>query len=161
MSGVETAVATLAVVGGVLESYGEYQEGKYQSKVARANAKILEANADRTRLETALNEDIQREENRRAMARNYATAVEQGMSDSATSVGVLGQQEADLEQNVLNLRYKGLSEAERYDIESYYKKQEAKQLKRQAKVKFHTGLINSGISGAKSYYSMGGGANGK
>lgn len=155
MSGAEV-IAGLGLIAGVADSYGQYQEGRYQSQVAKANAKVLEANADKIRLETSINEDIQREEDRRTIARNIAASIEQGMGASPTTIGVLGQQATDLEQNVLNLRYKGLSEAERLDIQAYYKHQEAKQLKSQAKRRFYTGLVKSAFSAGQSYMSAGG-----
>lgn len=158
MSGVEAAL--LSFTAGALSAYGQYQEGRYQANVAKANARVLEANADKIRLETSINEDIKREENRRLMARNFAASVEQGMTGSQTTVGVLGQQATDLEQNVLNLRYKGLSEAESIDIQAYFKRQESKQRKRQAKLGFYTGLINSGIDAAKTYVAFSGGSSG-
>lgn len=155
-----TAGATLAVIGGIMQAQGEYQEGRYASQVSKANARVLEANADKIRLETAINEDVQRQQNRRTMSRNYAASIEQGMGESQTTIGVLGQQATDLEQNVLNLRYKGLSEAEKLDIEASYKRQEAKQLKKQAKRRFYTGLLNAGLSGATTYVGLGGTSNG-
>lgn len=159
MSGVEVGVlaATMAIAGTVAQSYGEYQEGKYQSRVMKANANVLQQNAQRKRLETALNEDIAREQNRRQIAKNEAAMIEQG-SLSQTSIGVLGQQATDLEQNVLNSRYQGISAAEAMDIEATYMRQNAKATKKQAKNKFYTDLIFKAPSAGFSAYSKFGGS---
>lgn len=153
---VAIAGAALAAAATVAEGYGEYQEGKYQSRVQKANAEVMQQNAARKRLETSINEDVMREENRRRIAKNEAAMIEQG-SISPTGIGVLGQQATDLEQNVLNSRYQGLAAAEAQDIESYYLRQNAKWTKRSAKNKFLTTLLFKAPANAFSTYkSMGG-----
>ena len=158
MSTVAIVGAALAAATTAMNSYGEYQEGKYKSRVMKANADVMQQNAARKRLETSINEDTQREMNRRQIAKNMAAMIEQG-SLSQTGVGVLGQQATDLEQNVLNSRYQGLAAAESEDIEANYLRQNAKQTKRQAKNRFYTDLIFKVPSSAFNTYSRFGGGN--
>ena len=157
MSSVAVVGAVLAVAGTVAQSYGEYQGEKYKSRVMKANADVLQQNAQRKRLETSLNEDIAREQNRRQIAKNEAAMIEQG-SLSQTGIGALGQQATDLEQNVLNSRYQGISAAEAMDIEATYMRQNAKATKRQAKNKFYTDLLFKAPSAGFSAYSNFGGS---
>lgn len=146
----------LATTATIAQGYGEYQEGKYQSKVMKANADVMQQNAARKRLETSINEDVMREQNRRQIARNQAAMLEQG-NVGATGVGVLGQQATDLEQNVLNSRYQGLAAAEAQDIESYYLRQNAKWTKRSARNKFITDLLFTAPSnGINAFMGAGG-----
>lgn len=148
--------ATLAIAGTVAQSYGEYQEGKYQSRVMKANADVMQQNAQRKRLETALNEDTSRIMARRQLAKNEAAMIEQG-NVGTTGIGVLGQQATDLEQNILNSRYQGLAFAEAQDIEANYLRQNAKQTKRQARNKFYTDLIfKAPAAGFSAYKGLGG-----
>ena len=153
MSSVAVVGAVLAVAGTVANSYGEYQEGKYKANVMKANADVMQQNAARKRLETAINEDTQREMNRRQIAKNEAAMIEQG-NMGTTGIGVLGQQATDLEQNVLNSRYQGLAAAEAQDIEANYLRLNAKQTKKQAKNKFITDLIFKAPSSGLSSYKM-------
>ena len=146
----------LAAVGTVLQGVASYQENKYQAKVADANADIMRANADQKRLETSINEDVIREQNRRTLARNIAASSEQGMANSATTIGALGQQATDLEQNALNLRYEGIAAAENMDIQANYYNQMAKGYKRQGNNAFYMSLIKAPIAYASAYTSAGG-----
>ena len=158
MSGVETAwiIAAAAATATVAEGYGQYQEAKSEARLQDANAAILRQNARRKRLETAMNEDAMRKENRQKVAKNLAASIEQGGGGSPTSIGVLGQQATTLEQNALNLRYEGLSQAENMDINANYLNQQAKATKKAGKNAFNMSLIKAPISGAMAYYTAGG-----
>ena len=147
------AIASLATVA---EGYGQYQEGKFQKKQADANADILRQNAARKRLETAINEDTLRAQNRQTLAKNIAASIEQGMGNSATTVGVLGQDAANLEQNALNLRYEGLSAAEGMDIQADYYNVQGKAAKRAGKNAFTMSLLRAPLSFASGYTAAGG-----
>lgn len=156
MTSVAIVSAVLATAATVANSYGEYQEGQYKSKVMKANADVMKQNAALQRLETSINEDTARKMNRRQLAKNEAAMIEQG-NMSPTGIGVLGEQATDLEQNVLNSRYQGLAAAEAKDIESYYMRQQAKQTKKQARNKFYTDLLFTAPSnGFKAFTGAGG-----
>lgn len=156
MSSVAIVGAVLATAATVANSYGEYQQEKYKSRVMKANADVMQQNAQRKRLETSINEDIARKEARRKLARNEAAMIEQG-NMSPTGIGVLGEQATDLEQNILFSRYQGLAAAEAQDIEASYMRMNAKATKRQAKNKFYTDLLfTAPANGFGAYSKMGG-----
>lgn len=155
MSGVEVAVLAAAMATAeVIKGIGEYQQGKAEKQAYDANAEILRNNAARKRLETSLNEDIARSNARRNLARMEAAAAENGQIDSPTMSGLLGQAAADEEQNILNRRYAGMSEAENYDnqakLQNYYGKQAAANGRNAFKMSFLTG----GVKGLSKYYGM-------
>ena len=108
----------------ILEGYQAYQEGKAQKKAYDANAEILRQNAARKRMETSLNEDIIRSQNKKEVAKARAAFAESGMATSATTTGVLGQMGSEQEQNVYNQRYLGETEAVNYmnqaSLQNYY-----------------------------------------
>lgn len=151
-----TTMAIVTAIGTVAQGYASYKEGKFQQKLADANADILRNNADRTRLETSINEDKMRKENRQRIAKNIAAGIEQGMGNSATTMGLIGQQSATLEQNALNLRYEGLSRAEYLDQQANYSNLQGRFAKQQGKNAFRLSFLNAGVNAAKTYYGMGG-----
>lgn len=151
-----TAMAVVTAIGTIAQGYASYQEGKYQQKLADANADILRNNADRTRLETSINEEKMRRENRQKIAKNVAASVEQGMGNSNTTLGLIGQQTATLEQNALNLRYEGLSKAEYLDQQANYMNYQGRMYKAQGKNAFRLSFLNAGVKGMNTYASMGG-----
>ena len=158
MSGVEVA-AVLGIASAaatVAQGYQAYQQGKQDKKVYDTNAEILRRNAAQKRLETSINEDLQRSENRRRISAARAAMGEAGILNSATSTGVLGQMASDSEQNVLNYRYAGETEANNYlnqaNMQNYY----GRAAKANGKNAFKMSLLNGGISGVSSYVSAGG-----
>lgn len=158
MSGVEIAIGALAAAATVAEGYAQKQEADFQSDIQKQNARVLRENAYRKRLETSINEDTMRRENRQKISRNLAASIEQGMGGSSTTIGALGQQATMLEQNALNLRYEGLSAAENLDIESNYMRQQSKLTKQAGKNAFNMSLIKAPLAFASAYYTAGGSA---
>lgn len=150
------AIATMMAT--VAQGYASYQEGKEQKKIADANADILQANADQKRLEASINEDQKRRENRQIIARNQVAAGEQGMGQSTTTMGFLGQQATTLEQNALNLRYEGLSAATRLENEAMYSRFQGDVAKKQGKRAFQLSFISGAVNGMNTYYKTGGNA---
>jgi hypothetical protein len=145
-----TAIATTAAVASaaatVASGYQSYKQGKEQQEAYNKNADILRQNAARKRMETSLNEDIIRQENREKMSKARAAMAEAGMITSATTSGVLGQMGAELDQNALNLRYQGETEAANYmnqaTMQNYYGKVAAAQGRNAFKTSFVKGIIN-------------------
>ena len=158
MSGLEIAVIAAVAAATVAEGYNQYQQGKEQKKAYDANANILRQNAARKRLETSLNEDILRSQNKKDMAKARAAFAEAGMATSATTTGVLGQMGGEQEQNVLNQRYAGETEAVNYmnqaNIQSYY----GSQAKRQGLNAFKMSFVKAGVNAALAYATMGAGS---
>lgn len=158
MSGVEIAIGALAAAATVAEGYAQKQEADFQSDIQKQNARVLRENAYRKRLETSINEDTMRRENRQKMARNIAASIEQGMGGSSTTIGALGQEATKLEQNALNLRYEGLSAGENLAIQANYMNQQAKASKIAGKNAFNMSLIKAPLAFASAYYTAGGSA---
>ena len=156
MSGVEIAIAIAAAAATVAEGYSQYQQGKAEKKAYDANADILRRNAAQKRLETSMNEDLKRSENRRQISKTRAAMGEAGMLDSATSLGALGQMTANAEQNALNLRYAGETEASNYinqaNLQNYY----GRMAKANGKNAFKMSFVKGAINGLTTYASMGG-----
>ena len=148
------ASAAATVAGG----YAAYREGKDQQKAYDKNADILRQNAARKRLETSLNEDMLRQENRKQASKARAAFAEAGMATSATTSGVLGQMGAEMEQNVLNQRYAGETEAVNYmnqaAMQNYYGKSAAAQ----GRNAFKMSILKAGISLAGAWAASGAGA---
>lgn len=141
----QTWIANAGWAEPAVEGYEQYQQGKAEKKAYDKNADILRQNAARKRLETSLNEDIIRSQNRKKISKARAAFAEAGMATSATTMGVLGQMAAEQENNALNLRYQGETEAINYmnqaSLQSYY----GREAKRQGKNAFKMGLLKSGI----------------
>ena len=158
---VANAGTIAAVAGAAATAYGgysAYEEGKEQKKAYDKNADILRQNAARKRLETSLNEDIMRSQNKKQMAKARAAMSEAGMATSATTTGVLGQMGAEQEQNVLNQRYVGETEAVNYmnqaNLQSYY----GSQAKKAGKNAFKMSLVKAGVSLLGAWAASGAGA---
>lgn len=156
MTSVAVGMAVAAAASTIMEGVGARQEAKYQAKVQDANSDILRQNAYRKRLETSINEDTLRRQSREVLSKNLAASIEQGGTNSTTSIGALGQQAATLEQNALNLRYEGLSAAENMDINANYLHQQAKATKRQGRNAFYMSLIKAPMAAMSTYYGAGG-----
>lgn len=148
--GLAAAGATLA------QGYSQYKQGKYQAEVYNAQADVYKDAAYRKRLETAINEDTQRRENRRDLARNIAAANEQGMGNSQTTIGALGQYATDYERNALNIRYEGLSQAESLSDQASTYNYMGKFAKQQGKNAWNASLIKAPFAFAGGYASAGG-----
>lgn len=148
--GMMAAGATLA------QGYSQYKQGKYQSEVYNAQADVYKNASYRKRLETAINEDTQRRQNERDLARNIAAATEQGMGNSQTTIGAIGQFATDYERNALNLRYEGLSQAEGLSNQGKAYSYMAKNIKQQGKNAWNASLIKAPFAFAGGYQSAGG-----
>lgn len=160
MSGIEIAIMTAVAAATVAEGYNQYQQGKEQKKAYDANANILRQNAAKKRIETSLNEDIVRSQNRQKMSKARAAFAEAGMATSATTSGVLGQMGADQEGNALLTRYQGETEAVNYmnqaNMQSYY----GRQAKRQGLNAFKMSFVKAGVNAALAYMTAGAGSAG-
>ena len=148
--GLAAAGATLA------QGYSQYKQGKYQAEVYNAQADVYKDAAYRKRLETAINEDTQRKENRRDLARNIAASNEQGMGSSQTTIGALGQYATDYERNALNIRYEGLSNAESLSDQASTYNYMGKFAKQQGKNAWNASLIKAPFAFAGGYAAAGG-----
>jgi hypothetical protein len=148
--GLISAGATLA------QGYSQKKQADYQASVYNAQADIYKDAAYRKRLETAINEDTQRRENRRDLARSVAAANEQGMINSQTTIGALGQYATDYERNALNIRYEGLSQANQLSNQANAYDYMGSYTKKQGKNAWNASLIKAPFAFAGGYATAGG-----
>lgn len=156
MDPVSLSVAITAAAGTLAQGYSQYKQGKYQSEVYNAQADAYSNAAYRKRLETAINEDTQRRENRQDLARKIASTIESGGGNSTTSVGALGQYATNLEQNALNKSYIGLSQAESYQDQANTARYMGSYAKQQGKNAWKASLIKAPFAFAGGYMTAGG-----
>lgn len=152
---IATVAAAAATVAG---GYSSYRQGKELQKAYDKNADILRQNAAKKRLETSLNEDIIRSQNRQKMSKARAAFAEAGMATSATTSGVLGQMGADQENNALLTRYQGETEAVNYmnqaRMQNYYGKSAAAQ----GRNAFKMSILKAGVQLVGAWAASGAGA---
>ena len=153
-SAIALTAAAASAAATVASGYQSYKEGKEQQKAYNINADILRQNAARKRLENSLNEDILRQENREKLSKARAAMSEAGVITSATTSGVLGQMGAELEQNAMNMRYQGETEAVNYmnqaAMQSYYGKAAAASGRNAFKMSF----LKAGINAITTYVGV-------
>lgn len=149
-----TAAAVAAAASEAVSGYAAYQQGKAEKKANDTNAEILRRNAMQKRLETSINEDTLRQQNRRKLSAARAAAAESGLSDSETMTEALAQEAAVNEQNALDLRWQGESEASNFlnqaNLQNYY----GKMAKANGKNAFRMGLVNGGLNGIATFGSL-------
>lgn len=143
----------LAAAQTVIGGYQAYRQGKAQAEAYNANADILRRNARQVRLEGALNEDIQRAENRQQLSKTRALMGEMGIADSATAIGSLAQDAANAEQNALNIRYQTETAARNYMQQASDMNFYAKQAKKQGKNAFRMSLLSGAAKGIAAAYN--------
>lgn len=150
----------MSAVVDVMQGYQAYQQGKDQKKAYDKNAEILRQNAAKKRLETSLNEDIIRSQNRQKASKARAAFAELGMATSATTTGALAQMTAEQEENALLTRYQGETEAVNYmnqaSMQNYY----GRVAKANGKNAFRMGLIKAGVKLAMAAVTAGAGGGG-
>lgn len=145
--GATGVMAGLSVAGGIVNGIKGYQQAKSEASAMKANARILEQNARQTRLEGALNEDVQRSQNRQELSKLRAAMGEMGIAESATAIGSLAQDAANAEQNALNIRYKTETEANNLIQQASDLRYGAKQMKKKARNRFFTGMLQGASGG--------------
>lgn len=152
------AMAVVAAGATLAEGYSQYKTAKYQAGVYNAQADAYANAAYRKRLETAINTDTQRRENRQNLARKVASTLELGGGDSQTSIGALGQFATNMEQNVLNTEYMGLAQAEGFQDQANSMYYMGKFTKQQGKNAWNASLIKAPFAAAGGYLAGGGAA---
>lgn len=146
-----TIMAAAAATSAIASGIEQHNQLKGQSKALKQQARLLEQQEKRTRLEGSLNEDAQRAQNRQAMANSRAMMSEMGIGDSVTAINVLAQDAANAEQNALNMRYRTDTEAANYQQQAGDARFGAKQAKKQARRAFYMGLLQGGADAFKTY----------
>ncbi len=146
-----TTMGIMALTSAAVQGISSYQQAKSQASAMKANAGILEQNARQTRLEGALNEDVQRRQNRQELSKLRAAMGEMGIGDSATAIGSLAQDASNAEQNALNIRYKTETAANSILQQASDLRFNAKQTKKQGKNAFFMGMLSGAANGYGAY----------
>lgn len=140
----------LTLLSTAMTTAAQYQQGRAQEAAYQAQANIDEQNAKNTALETSLNEDTLRKQNRQNLAKILAAQGEAGLSGGTASNAYL-QSFKNAEQDALNLRYQGATQWQNYknsaSMNRYYG--------RNAKRTGTWGALASGISGTTGAFLTG------
>ena len=138
---------TAAAAG--MSAYSSYQSGKATERAYKAQAEQDENNARQKALETSINEDTMRKENRAKLARMSAAQSEAGL-DGGTATTSFMSSFRNAEQDAMNLRYQGMSQWQNYKNQAALNRFYGKQAFKQGQL----GAWTSGLSGAAQMGAM-------
>ena len=145
------SVASYALMAGsaAMAAYSSYQGGKAQERAYNAQAEQDEANARQKALETSINEDTARKQQRANLARMSAAQSEAGL-DGGTATTAYMSSVRNSEQDVMNLRYQGMSQWANYKNQAALNRFYGKQAFKQGQL----GAWTAGLQGAAQMGSM-------
>lgn len=150
------SVASYALMAGsaAMAAYSSYKGGKAQERAYNAQAEQDEANARQKALETSINEDTARKQQRANLARMSAAQSEAGL-DGGTATTAYMSSFRNAEQDVMNLRYQGMSQWANYKnqaaLNRFYGRQAFKQGQLGAWTAGLSGLAQMGSTVASNY----------
>ena len=138
------AIASIAMTAASAAAAGvsAYQTGKAQKKAYQAQAEQDEANARQKALETSINEDTARRQGRAKLANMLAAQGEAGLEGGTATTSYMSSFR-NVEQDVMNLRYQGMSQWANYKNQAALNRFYGKQAYRQGVM----GLATAGLSG--------------
>ena len=146
MAGATAAIMAVATAAQVASTI---QQGKAQAGAYAVQAEIDKQNAQRSAIETSINEDTLRRQNRQRLAQIAGAQAEAGLVGGTAEKSYFKSLE-EAEQDALNLRYSGMSQWQNYKNSSAFNRAYAKQTKKNAlNSAFTTGL--SGAAGVLAY----------
>ena len=145
------SVASYALMAGsaAMAAYSACQGGKAQERAYNAQAEQDENNARQKALETSINEDTARKQQRANLARMSAAQSEAGL-DGGTATTAYMDSVRNSEQDVMNLRYQGMSQWQNYKNQAALNRFYGKQAFKQGQL----GAWTSGIGGLAQMGSM-------
>jgi len=127
------------------------QQGKAQERAYNLQAGIDEINAKNQAIETSMNEDTLRKQNRQKLAK-IATAQGEAGLVGGTATNSYMQSAINAEQDALNLRYAGMSQWQNYKNSAAFNRAYAKTSRSNAK----TSALMQGLAGAAQVLAFGG-----
>lgn len=150
--------APLAIGGGLLSAFGQYQQGreqesnlKTQARIAQRNAVLLRGQAATARQQAGRDEEAQRREARRFLGTQRAAIGQSGIGFGGTAGQLLEDSAVQAELDALNIRYGGelqatdiLNQAAMSDTESQILRANAKSAKRAGITGAATSLLSAG-----------------
>lgn len=148
----------LAVGGGLLGAFGQYQEGreqaanlKTQAQMSARNAALLRGQASLARQQAGAEEEAQRRQAKQILGTQRAAVGQSGIGFGGTAGMLLEDSAVQAELDALNIRYGGelqasdlLSQASQSDIESQILKKNAKAAKKAGIMGAATSLLSAG-----------------
>jgi hypothetical protein len=145
------SVASYALMAGsaAMAAYSYYKGGKAQERAYNAQAEQDESNARQKALETSINEDTARKQQRGNLARMSAAQSEAGL-EGGTATTAYMDSVRNSEQDVMNLRYQGMSQWANYKNQAALNRFYGKQAFKQGQL----GAWTSGIGGLSQIGSM-------
>lgn len=141
----------LTLVNAGLSAYSAIEQGNYESQAYTRSAEINDINAQTAAIETAHNENIARRQLRQQLSAQLAAQGEAGISGSSFANLSMLQSAGSGESDVLNIRLKGLAEAENYRNKAALDRFSATNARSSSKLSAITELFG----GAASALSMG------
>lgn len=148
MAGATVAIMAITTA---MQVASTIQQGKAQERAYAAQAGIDEQNAQRTALETSMNEDTLRKQNRQRLAQIAGAQAEAGLVGATAEKSYLTSF-ANAEQDALNLRYSGMSQWQNYKNSAMLNRAYGRQARKNA---LQSAYIQ-GFSGAARTLAWGG-----
>lgn len=145
------ATAAIMAVATAAQMAGTYQQGKAQARAYEVQAGIDEINARNKAMETSINEDTLRRQNRQRLAQIAGTQSENGLV-GGTALNSYMVSMKNAEQDALNLRYSGMSQWQNYKNSAAFNRAYARTTRRNAL----NSMFMQGLSGAASILAYGG-----
>lgn len=152
-TGTYISLALQAAAAG-MAAYASYQGGKATERAYNAQAEQDEANARQKALETSINEDTMRRENRQKLARMSAEQSEAGLEGGTATTAYMSSVR-NAEQDAMNLRYQGMSQWANFKNQAALNRMYGRQAFKQGQFGAWTaglgGLAKMGATYADSY----------
>jgi len=149
VSALTIAGYALTAASAGLAAYSSYKGGKAQERAYNAQAAQDEANARQKALETSLNEDAARKQQRAKLAKMSAAQSEAGLEGGTAATSYMSSVR-NAEQDVLNLRYQGMSQWQNYKNQAALNRFYGKQAFKQGQL----GAWTAGLGGLSQMGSM-------
>lgn len=113
------AASSFLIAGAVITAVGAIQQGQAQKQQSKANARLLELQARRTRELARINEQRQRRDSSRLMGTQRVRFAVSGVNASTGTAALVQQQSArDAEFEALLIRAQGETEASLLEMEA-------------------------------------------
>lgn len=149
------AGATLAL--GAMSAYNQYQQGKYESSVAKQNAQVAEAQADDAINRGNIEADRRRSQMRQQLGTQAATmAASGGDLSSGSSLDIFGDTAQYGELDALTTVNNAQREAYGYQVQAANYKNQANAARKQGNMGALTTLLTAPINAYVVYSSFGG-----
>lgn len=149
------AGATLAL--GAMSAYNQYQQGKYESSVAKQNAQVAEAQADDAINRGNIEADRRRSQMRQQLGTQAATmAASGGDLSSGSSLDIFGDTAQFGQLDALTTVNNAQREAYGLQVQSANYKNQAKSARAQGNAGAMTTLLTAPINAYGAYSALGG-----